>query len=228
MWRGTTRWSPFLAGANLVRAGWLTTGKLVIYPIRRDIDSDGRQLINWVAEIETPQHLDRDWNCAGKLDDFLPAFADWTFDWLDVPALLESADSILEYPMVDQDPLPYWTAERVTLLGDAAHPMVPRGSNGSGQAILDCEALVAHLAAQPDDVPGALAAYEAERRPPTSAILPANRRQPPDAIIGEAVKRTGDKPFRDIDDVISRAELQALSDGDKQISGSSKEALAAR
>src|SRR5918993_84268 len=80
MWRGTTRWKPFLSGANMVRAGWLATGKMVIYPIRNAIDAEGRQLVNWVAEIETPNHRQRDWNRPGKLDDFLPAFADWHFD----------------------------------------------------------------------------------------------------------------------------------------------------
>ena len=92
--------------------------------------------MNWVAEIETPRHLERDWNRSGRLVDFLPAFADWHFDWLDVPALIRGAETVLEFPMVDQDPLPRWTFGRVTLLGDAAHPMVPRGSNGAGQAIL--------------------------------------------------------------------------------------------
>ena len=218
MWRGTTRWRPFLAGANMVRAGWLATGKLVIYPIRERIDAEGRQLVNWVAEIETPDFEARDWNRRGRLDDFLPAFADWHFDWLDVPAFLASADQILEFPMVDQDPLPAWSFGRVTLLGDAAHPMVPRGSNGAGQSILDCAALAGRLAGEPD-IPAALKAYEADRLGPTSQVVLANRTRPPDAILGEVFRRTGDKPFARIEDVISRDEIQALSDGYKQIAG---------
>src|SRR5262249_38076392 len=141
MWRGVTRWKPMLSGACMVRAGWFTHAKLVVYPIRNDIDAEGRQLINWLVEKETPNYLHRDWNREGKLDDFIAPVANWHFDWLDVPAFLRAADVVLEYPMVDQDPLPRWSFDRVTLLGDAAHPMYPRGSNGAGQAILDAKAL---------------------------------------------------------------------------------------
>ena len=108
MWRGVTRWKPMLSGASMVRAGWLSHGKMVIYPIRH-AGADGLQLINWVAEIETPVYRKRDWNRPGSIDDFLPAFADWKFDWLDVPAFIRAADSVLEFPMVDQDPLPRWS-----------------------------------------------------------------------------------------------------------------------
>src|SRR3546814_11757857 len=114
----------------MVRAGWLSARKMVIDPIRDDIDSHGMQLINWVAEIESAQPAQRDWSRKGRLEDFFPAFADWHFDWLDVAKLIQDAESILEYPMVDQDPLPTWTAGHLTLLADAAHPMVPRVSNG--------------------------------------------------------------------------------------------------
>jgi 2-polyprenyl-6-methoxyphenol hydroxylase-like FAD-dependent oxidoreductase len=224
MWRGTTPWPPFLAGANMVRAGWLATGKMVIYPIRDRIDAEGRQLVNWVAEIETPHHRRRDWNRPGNLDDFLPAFADWRFEWLDVPAFLRAADMVLEFPMVDQDPLPRWTHGRITLLGDAAHPMVPRGSNGAGQAILDARALADCLASIPDPA-AALKSYEDERLEATAKIVLTNRSKPPDAILGEVFRRTGDKPFERIDDVISREELAAMSEGYKRVAGYEREKL---
>jgi 5-methylphenazine-1-carboxylate 1-monooxygenase len=226
MWRGTTRWKPSLSGANMVRAGWLTTGKIVIYPIRNHIDAEGRQLVNWVAEIETPHYRQRDWNRPGNLDDFLPAFADWHFDWLDVPTFLRAADMVLEFPMVDQDPLPRWSHGRVTLLGDAAHPMVPRGSNGAGQAILDARALADCLAAIADPV-AALKAYEDQRLEATAKIVLTNRTKPPDAILGEVFRRTGDRPFRSIDDVISRDELAAMSEGYKRVAGYDRERLKA-
>ena len=108
MWRGVTRWGPILSGASMVRAGWLSHGKMVIYPIRA-AGSDGLQLINWVAEIETPNYRRRDWNRSGSLSDFIGAFADWHFDWLDVPSFIRAADQVLEFPMVDQDPLPRWS-----------------------------------------------------------------------------------------------------------------------
>jgi len=223
MWRGVTRWKPMLSGASMVRAGWLSHGKMVIYPIRA-AGSDGLQLINWVAEIETPNYRKRDWNREGSLDDFIGPFSDWHFDWLDVPAFIRAADSVLEFPMVDQDPLPRWSFGRVTLLGDAAHPMVPRGSNGAGQAILDAKALTAALTEIPDSV-AALAAYEKQRLEATTRIVLTNRTNPPDAILREVFQRTHDRPFKTIDDVISREELVALSDGYKRIAGYSKEAL---
>ncbi len=223
MWRGVTRWKPILSGASMVRAGWLSHGKMVIYPIR-PAGADGLQLVNWVAEIETPNYLKRDWNRSGSIDDFIGAFADWHFDWLDVPSFIRAAGSVLEFPMVDQDPLPRWGFGRVTLLGDAAHPMVPRGSNGAGQAILDARALAAALS-ENDDPAAALAAYEKQRLEATTRIVLTNRTNPPDAILREVFQRTHDRPFASIDDVISRDELVALSEGYKRISGYSKEAL---
>ena len=223
MWRGVTRWKPMLSGASMVRAGWLSHGKMVIYPIRR-ADADGLQLINWVAEIETPNYRRRDWTRPGSIDDFIGAFADWHFDWLDVPAFIRAADSVLEFPMVDQDPLPRWSFGRATLLGDAAHPMVPRGSNGAGQAILDARALATAWLENRDPV-GALAAYEKQRLEATTRIVLTNRTNPPDAILREVFQRTNDQPFAAIEDVISRDELLALSEGYKRIAGYSKDAL---
>ncbi len=225
MWRGVTRWQPFLSGACLTRAGWLDSGKMVIYPIRNHIDADGRQLVNWVAELTTPKYQRRDWNRPGNLDDFIGNFADWHFDWLDVPAFLRQSEMILEFPMVDQDPLPRWSFGRVTLLGDAAHPMYPRGSNGAGQAILDAKTLAHSLATHADPV-AALQAYEAQRLDATANVVRMNRQNPPDAILREIYLRTGDQPFKSIDDVISQDALRALSDGYKRITGSDKETLA--
>jgi 2-polyprenyl-6-methoxyphenol hydroxylase-like FAD-dependent oxidoreductase len=223
MWRGVTRWKPILSGASMVRAGWLSHGKMVIYPIH-PVAENGLQLINWVAEIETPIYRKRDWNRPGSLDDFIGAFADWHFDWLDVPALIRAADSVLEFPMVDQDPLPRWSFGRVTLLGDAAHPMVPRGSNGAGQAILDTRVLTASLLENQNPA-AALASYEKQRLDATTRVVLTNRTNPPDAILREVFERTRDQPFGAIDDVISRDELVGLSESYKQIAGYSKEAL---
>jgi 5-methylphenazine-1-carboxylate 1-monooxygenase len=224
MWRGVTEWSPILTGASMIRAGWLANGKMVIYPIRNHIDGQGRQLINWVAEIETPNHTERDWNRRARVEDFIDAFESWKFDWLDVPTLIRAADSVLEFPMVDQDPLPWWTEGRVTLMGDAAHPMYPRGSNGAGQAILDAASLARHLSAEGNAF-AALKTYEAERLPKTSDVVLANRLNPPDAINREIWKRTGDRPFVHVEDVISHDELVALSDGYKKIAGYDRNSL---
>jgi len=220
MWRGVTRWKPVLSGATMTRAGWLATGKLVHYPIRNNVDGEGRQLVNWLWEIETPQYKRWDWNRAARVEDFIADVESWRFDWLDVPAFLRAAELVLEYPMVDKDPLPAWSFGRVTLLGDAAHPMVPRGSNGAGQAILDAKALAECLQKN-----ASLKDYEAQRLGPTAKVVLENRRNPPDAILREVYERTGDKPFGRIDEVISAQELAALSDRYKQVAGYDKETL---
>ena len=225
MWRGVTTAKPFLTGASMAVAGWLEVGKLVVYPIRK-LD-DGRQLVNWVAEIQSPRNVIQDWALPGKLEDFLPTFAGWRFDWLDCAALIRDADMVLEYPMVDRDPLPWWTRGRVTLLGDAAHPMYPRGSNGAGQAILDARALAGFLKRE-SDVKVALKGYEDKRLKEANDLVLMNRTNPPDAILREVWKRSGDKPFARIEDVISGEELVALSENYKRVAGFEREALSRR
>ena len=224
MWRGVTRWKPILTGASMVRAGWLKTGKLVHYPIRNSIDAEGRQLVNWLWEIETPEYKRWDWNRTAKVEDFIAGVKDWHFDWLDVPAFFRAAEVVLEYPMVDKDPLPAWSFGRVTLLGDAAHPMYPRGSNGAGQAILDAQGLGLCLSKN-SDIVAALKSYENNRLAPTSNVVLENRRSPPDAILREVFERTGDKPFDRIDAVITPEELKALSDRYKKVAGFDRQAL---
>jgi 5-methylphenazine-1-carboxylate 1-monooxygenase len=220
MWRGVTRWKPVLSGATMTRAGWLANGKLVHYPIRNNIDAEGRQLVNWLWEIETPEYKRWDWNRPARVEDFIAGAQSWRFDWLDVPAFLRAAELVLEYPMVDKDPLPAWSFGRVTLLGDAAHPMVPRGSNGAGQAILDARALAICVQQK-----RSLKDYESERLAPTAKVVLENRRNPPDAILREVYQRTGDRPFARIEDVISAEELAALSNRYKQIAGYDRDTL---
>jgi len=227
MWRGVTRARPFLTGASMLVGGWLEVGKLVVYPVRDAIGPEGRQLVNWVAEIQSPGNVMQGWNRPGRLADFLPAFADWRFDWLDCAALLRAAESVLEYPMVDREPLPFWTQGRVTLLGDAAHPMYPRGSNGAGQAILDARTLAGCLKRE-RDVPAALKAYEAARLGPAYAVVLANRTSGPDALLREVHRRTGDRPFARIEDVMSEAEMRALAENYQRIAGFEREALERR
>ena len=223
-WRGVTRHKPILGGKSYMRVGSIKTGKMVIYPIVDNVDGQGNQLINWMAEIQRPGDAMNDWNQGGQVNDFVGIFEDWRFDWLDVPALIRGAEQVLEYPMVDKDPLDQWTFGRVTLMGDAAHPMYPRGSNGSAQALIDARTLATELARQPDAV-AALNAYEAQRREATSRVVQTNRNVPPDFINIKVDELTGGQPFRHIDDVISQAELRQISDDYKKIAGFSLEAL---
>lgn len=170
MWRGTTRAEPFLTGRSMVivRDG---DAELVAYPI-------GGGRINWVCQVRMsepgPLTGEAAWNRAGRLADVLPYFADWRLGWLDVPGLLTGGGEILEYPMVDREPLPRWGSGRVTLLGDAAHPMYPVGANGASQAVVDARVLARELA-RAEGVPAALARYETERREATAAVVRANR-----------------------------------------------------
>jgi 2-polyprenyl-6-methoxyphenol hydroxylase-like FAD-dependent oxidoreductase len=228
MWRGVSRWRPILTGASLTRVGWLTTGKMVIYPVRDRVDAEGRQLLNWVFEVESATYrARRDWTLPGRVEDVLPYIRNWRFGWLNVPAMVQASEVVLEYPMVDQDPLPRWSFGRVTLLGDAAHPMVPRGSNGAGQSILDARCLADLLARTPEDPEAALRAYQAERLPATTRIVLTNRENPPDAILREVFLRTGDRPFWRIEDVISREEMLEITGGYKRVAGYDLETLRA-
>ena len=226
-WRGVTRHRPILSGKSYLRVGSIDTGKMVIYPIVDNLDGSGLQLVNWVAEIQRPDASMNDWNQGGRVDDFIDIFASWRFDWLDVPALIRGADQILEYPMVDRDPVAQWTFGRVTLLGDAAHPMYPRGSNGSAQALIDGRTLADELArvSHGADARAALQAYEAQRLPVTARIVQTNRSVPPDFINIKVDELSGGKPFRHIDDLISQEELRKISDNYKQIAGFSLDAV---
>ena len=206
----------------------MTVGKTVIYPIRpATAESGGLPLVNWVAEIEKSDAVRQDWTGRGRLADMMPAFAGLKFDWLDITGMIESTAEILEYPMVDRDPLPRWSFGRLTLLGDAAHPMYPRGSNGAGQAIIDARCL-AGLVKRQGATAEALARYDAIRGPATAKVVLTNRSDPPDAILREVWQRSGGRPFDRIEDVISAAELQAMSDRYKKVAGFDVETLRTR
>lgn len=224
-WRGVTVHQPILTGKSYLRIGSIDTGKMVIYPIADDVDGKGSQLINWVAEIRHADMGMNDWNRPGKLEDFLPVYEDWKFDWLDVPELIRNASEILEYPMVDKDPVPQWTFGRVTFLGDAAHPMYPRGSNGSAQALIDARTLADGLAAGGDPV-AALQQYEAARLPATAKVVETNRTVPPDFIIMKADELSGHQPFPGtIDDLISQEDLRRISQDYQNVAGFSLKAV---
>jgi 5-methylphenazine-1-carboxylate 1-monooxygenase len=223
-YRGATVWKPFLTGRSMVYMGTIETGKLIIYPMRDNVDGQGNQLINFVIELQRLKEQERDWNRQSDVNEFIDHFEHARFDWLDIPGVLRAADVILEYPMVDQDPLPFWTSGRITLLGDAAHPMMPRGSNGSAQAIIDGVTLAALLKGA-DDWAAALKEYEARRLKATGDVVLANREIAPDAILRVVEERTGGQPFKDINDVISNDELVQWQERYRQVAGFSKSAL---
>ncbi|MET8428742.1 flavin-dependent oxidoreductase [Nocardia sp. NPDC004860] len=228
MWRGVTTMQPILTGASAIRIGALQlTGKLVVYPIRNNVDAAGNQLVNWVAEMFSEHEAPCDWSAPGMLDDFLPNFADWKFDWLDCPEMIESAENIVSYPMVDRDPIDRWTFGRVTLVGDAAHPMYPRGGNGGAQAILDAETLAEVVNNHCDDPVRALSEYESMRLATVNNIVLTNRTAPPDSIIELVEQRTSGERFSDISDVITQEEIESIHGNYQKTAGYDRESVAA-
>jgi 2-polyprenyl-6-methoxyphenol hydroxylase-like FAD-dependent oxidoreductase len=217
-WRGVSPFEPILTGRSYIRIGTIATGKMVIYPIVGRYDDQGRQLVNWVAEIQRDDATMNDWNTKADLADFLPDYEDWKFDWLDVPALIRASVQMLQYPMVDRDPLPFWRDGRITLMGDAAHPMYPRGSNGSAQSLIDARTLAELLGSHGDPL-RAFDDYEAARREVTGRVVTTNRSQPPDFIIMKADELSGGKPFNHIDDLISQDELRQIAARYEQVAG---------
>ncbi|WP_218028225.1 flavin-dependent oxidoreductase [Paenibacillus xylaniclasticus] len=222
LWRGMTKAKPFLSGRTMIMAGNIDE-KFVAYPITTP-DHSGYCDINWIAELSVAEAPNRnDWNRLANLADFAPKFQDWTFDWLDVPSLISGAEYVYEFPLVDKNPLPRWSFNRVTLLGDAAHPMYPIGSNGASQAILDAEALYLSLK-ENQNIEEALFAYEQRRIHKTASIVNSNRQHGPE-IVMQMVHERAPEGFERLEDVISQAELEEVANRYKQIAGFDKEQL---
>jgi len=224
LWRATSRGRPFLSGASMIMAGHQQR-KFVAYPISA-VDSDGLQTINWIAELSVEQMPGREeWNKEVDRNVFADQFASWNFQWLDIPALIAGAERVYEFPLVDRDPLPAWSFGATTLLGDAAHPMYPIGSNGASQAILDVDALVKGIGGS-STAAIALARYEAARLPATASIVLANRGNGPEQCMQMAEERAPDG-FDRIQDVFAAGELEAIAARYKAVAGFSKEAVGA-
>ncbi|PCJ76876.1 MAG: flavin-dependent oxidoreductase [Rhodobacteraceae bacterium] len=222
MWRGVTKGPKFLTGRSMAMIGEKKR-KFVCYPIA---DTTEGSVINWICDLKFPPEYmwsREDWNRPGVLDDFLPEFKDWSFDWLDVPEIIRTAEHVFEFPMIDRDPLPRWTHGNMTLLGDAAHPMYPIGSNGATQAILDARVLVREMLKQ-GETAAALQCYDAERRPITAAIVLANRGDGPDKVL-DVVAQRAPNGFAQIEDVLSKEELETTAGSYKKTAGMDIDAL---
>ena len=225
LWRATTEGEPFRSGRSMVMAGH-EDQKFVCYPISREAEKQGRSLINWIAELRIRDRATwrrEDWNRTTDVADFLPDFEDWDLGWIKVPDIIRGAETVYEYPMVDRDPLDRWSFERVTLLGDAAHPMYPIRSNGASQAIIDGRILALKLAIIDDPV-AALEAYEVERRPLTNRIVLANRGNGPDQVMQLAEERAPGG-FDDLYAVIHPDEHRDIAQQYKMVAGFDKDEL---
>ncbi len=219
MWRGAVDWPEFDGGDAMVVAGD-AVAKLVLYPIGPGA-APGTRLTNWVIYAQTgaagtAPPARESWSRRGAYADFSHLAERLKLPFIDVSALIRATDEIFEYPMCDREPLPWWSQGRVTLLGDAAHPMYPVGSNGSAQAVLDAQSLSDLLAGQ--EVVEALAAYDRARRPVTADIVRSNRSGGPERVIGLMAQRAPGG-FDRVHDFADAAELEAVVRGYADLSG---------
>ena len=223
LWRGVTETSPFLDGRTMFMAGHQDQ-KFVCYPISEPLRREGRSRINWIAELRVPGDTPArsDWNRKVEKSVFSGAFADWKWNWIDIPAVIEGAAAVYEFPLVDRDTLPKWTFGRVTLMGDAAHAMYPIGSNGSAQAIVDAayfaECLGLLQEKRLSSIENALLEYEADRLPKTTGIVLRNRLNGPEQVMQVAEERAPNG-FAKVEDVIPRAELEEIAARYKRVAG---------
>ena len=222
IWRGAVEYPSFLTGRSMLIAGGMQA-KLVLYPISNRTSTPGTNLLNWAVTAKLgdgsePPPRREDWNRLGRLDELLPHVEGiFHLDTVDPVEIIRATEAVYEYPMCDRDPLLQWSFGRVTLLGDAAHPMYPVGSNGASQAILDAR-YVAPLLAETKDVVTALKAYEAVRLSATATIVQDNRSGGPERVIDVVEERAPDG-FAHLDEVASYAELEAIVKGYSKMAG---------
>jgi 5-methylphenazine-1-carboxylate 1-monooxygenase len=222
VWRGAREWPVYADGRTMLVAGG-NAAKFVVYPIHADAARPGVCLTNWavaarVGDGSAPPPRREDWNRPGRLEEALPFVRDhFRIDRLDPAALVEATEPIFEYPMCDRDPLPRWSFGPVTLLGDAAHPMYPTGSNGASQAILDAAALTRHLRSG-GSISTALQAYDDERRPATAAVVYANRQGGSEGVI-DLVEARAPNGFDELDRVATYAERAAIVSSYARLAG---------
>ena len=219
LWRGTSQSVPFKSGASMVMIGHDGL-RFVSYPITEADPETGMATINWIAMLNYDANdawNKEDYSREANLDDFLPSLSKLQMDWIDIPGLIKGAEKVFEYPMVDRDPVDFWTDGRATLMGDAAHAAYPVGSNGAGSAIIDARKLGRAFVDHGLNA-GALEAYEAEMRPIHAKVILMNRTAGPDTILDVVEERCGGQ-FDDIEDVIPKAELAAHAEKYKLVAG---------
>ena len=223
LWRGAIDWPQFLTGRSMVIAGGMAA-KLVIYPIAEGSRPNHR-LTNWavlvkIAEPGVPPRKE-DWSRLGRLEELMPHVQRFRIPYVDAKALIEASTEFWEYPLCDRDPLPRWSHGRVTLLGDAAHPMYPVGSNGASQAILDARSLADRLVGA-EHPWHALWTYEQERLPMTAQVVRMNRKGGPEGVI-DAVEERAPDGFSNVDDVLPFEQRKAIVRGYASTAGFARE-----
>jgi salicylate hydroxylase len=167
-WRGTVEAARLPAGLiRPITAIWTGRGRhFVHYYVR------GGALVNFVGMVEGAETRGESWMEQGDRADLARDFAGWPAP---VQALIEAVPEAWRWALFDRPPLPVWSRGRVSLLGDAAHPMLPSFAQGASQSIEDAEAL-GRLLRDPSTVEAALAAYQHERKARTARVQALSRR----------------------------------------------------
>lgn len=225
MWRGTSWAKPVRTGSSFIGLG-THEQRMVIYPISHPDPQSGLALVNWIAEVtydDPSAHETMGWFRQVGLDDFLHHFEDWTFDWLDVPALIKGSDSAYENPMIDRDPVSTWVDGPVALMGDAAHAMYPTGSNGASQAIIDARIIGAKFLEHGVNA-DALAAFNDAVCGPISQLILRNRGAGPFGLLNMVNDRCGGE-FDDIEAIIPQAERNDFMAKYKSAAGFARDTL---
>lgn len=227
IWRGKIEAEPYLDGRTQVMIGHRDQ-RAVIYPMSEELRRNGRSLINWAVVLGGRYDEDEReaWDRVAMRDRFVQHFKGWNFDWINFADLIDATEEILEYPKSDRDPLPQWTFGRVTLMGDAAHPMRPVGSQAGTQAVVDARVLANKLAGS-STPQAALEEYQAQRLPPMNAVILTNREFGPEIVMQMAEERAP-AGFEDINAVISREDLESIAHDFKVTAGLEPQALNAR
>ena len=225
MWRGITWGKPIRTGSSFVGLG-THRHRVVFYPISHPDPQTGLSMINWIAEVTMDNS--EGWKQSGwfrqvETSDFAHHFDGWVWDWLDVPDLIRRADSAFENPMIDRDPIPTWQDGPVVLMGDAAHPMYPTGSNGGSQAIVDARVLGAAMV-EHGVTPAAFEAFDKKLCGPIWQVVLRNRGAGPFGLLNMVDERCGGT-FDNIDDVIPPKERAEFMAGYKAAAGFAIEAL---
>lgn len=209
MWRGTTLMEPFRDGHTILHIGDPNISSMIVYPIADDFEGTGKALVNWVAETNGEESIE-DWNQIGDISEVIPLYDTVKIPFLDVQKMMREAREVYMFPLIRHEPLENWVDGRVTLLGDAAHAMYPRGGNGITQAMIDARVLVDQIVANPDDPHAAFVAYDAIRREPVNRIVLNMRGEGYEVIRRIVAERTNGKPFEDIEQVLPLAEADEI------------------
>ena len=147
---------------------WMGDGKhFLVFPVRRGT------LLNYVGFVPSGEETQESWSAPGDPDRLRGEFAGWDPQ---VVELLSKVDSTFWWGLYDREPISRWTEGRLTLLGDAAHPMLPHLGQGANQSIEDGAALAVLLGkAGPDDTATALTVYETLRKERAASVQTGSR-----------------------------------------------------